>query len=176
MNVPAVVGVTSCVPESATVPLQASLAWHPVALELDQVSVVDWPTVSAVGLAPILTMTGLFAEEDAVVGAEDAPPPAPPLPPGEGVFVGAEDAPPPPPPLPPQETSRRHAATAANCRKPHTRRWWNRAFMCSCFGASTHVGGRKTGGEFRRDPGTAFKGAHMAARVDDDFGNVYSDV
>jgi len=58
MNVPAVVGVTSCVPESATVPLQASLAWQAVAFELDQVSVVDWPTVSAVGLAPILTMTG----------------------------------------------------------------------------------------------------------------------
>ena len=114
-------GVTSCIPESASVPLQAPLAWHAVAFELDQVSIVDWPTVSAVGLAPILTMTGLFAEEDAVVGAEDAPPPAPPLPPGEGVFVGAEDAPPPPPPLPPQETSRRHAATAVNRNKPRPR-------------------------------------------------------
>src|SRR5665647_3693664 len=99
MNVPAVVGVTSCVPESASVPLQAPLAWHAVAFELDQVSIVDWPMVSSVGLAPILTMTGL----DVAVGAEDAPPP---------------------PPLPPQETSRRHAATAANCRKPHTHRCW----------------------------------------------------
>src|ERR1035437_4990693 len=103
MKVPEAGGVTSCVPERATAPLQASVAWsgavvawHPVALELDQVSVVVWPTVSAVGLAPILTMTGL------------------------GVVVGAEDAPPPPPP-PLQETSRKHAATAANCNKPHTR-------------------------------------------------------
>jgi hypothetical protein len=165
MNVPAVVGVTSFEPESATAPLQsllawALLAWHPVALELDQVSVVGSPTVSAVGLAPILTMTGLgvglFAEEDVVVGAEDAPPP--------------------PPLLPPQETSRRHAATAANCQKPRTRGWWNRTFMCGCIGASTHVVGSKADWKFRRDPGTAFEGAHMAARVDDDFGNVYSDV
>ena len=161
MNVPAAAGVTSFVPERATVPLQsllawALLAWHPVALELDQVSVVGWPTVSAVGLAPILTMTGLFAEAS--------------------VAVGAEDAPPPPPPPPPQETSRRHAATAANCQKPHTRGWRNRTFMCGCFGTSTHVVGSKAGRKFRRDPGTAFKGAHMAARVDDDFGNVYSDV
>ena len=151
MNVRAAGGVTSCVPASVTVPLQSPLAWHAVALELDQVSVVDSPTVSAVGLAPILTMTGL------------------------GGVAGAEGAPPPPLP-PPQETSSRHAATAANCKKPHTRGWWNRAFMCGCFGASTHVVGRKTGWEFRRDPGTAFEGAHMAARVDDDFGNVYSDV
>ena len=155
MNVSAAGGVTSCVPESATVPLQSPLAWHPVALELDQVSVVDWPTVSAVGLAPILTMTGLGSVEGVVVGAEDAPPP---------------------PPLSPQETSRQHAATAANCKKPHTRGWWNPAFMCGCFGASLHVVGRKTDWEFRRDPGTAFKGAHMAARVDDDLGTVYGHV
>ena len=114
MNVPAAGGVTSCVPERATVPLQsllawALLAWHPIALELDQVRVVVWPTVSAVGLAPILTMTGLFAEEGVELFAE------------EDAVVGAEDAPPPPPPLPPQETSRRHAATAVNRNKPRPR-------------------------------------------------------
>jgi hypothetical protein len=83
------------VPESATVPLQAPLAWHAVALELDQVSVVDSPTVSAVGVAPILTMTGLLAEADVAGGTGGASPP-----------------PPPPPPL--QETSSKHATTAAD--------------------------------------------------------------
>ena len=72
------------------------LAWHALALELDQVRVVDWPRVSAVGLAPMLTITELLAEEAFPAGADEPPPP-------------------------PQETSTRHAATAASLTKPLTR-------------------------------------------------------
>ena len=97
MEVPAAAGVTSCVPEGACVPLQAPLAWHAAALELDQVSVVDWPTLSAVGLAPMLTMTGLPV-----------------------AAAGAEDAFPLPPP-PPQEASSTHAAATASRKQVHTR-------------------------------------------------------
>ena len=74
---PAEDGVTSCVPESATTPLQAPLAWQLPAFELDQVSVVVSPAVSAVGLAPMLTMTGFAEEEEEPAGA--SPPPPPPL-------------------------------------------------------------------------------------------------
>ena len=102
MNVPAAGGVTIRVPESPTVPFQAPLASHPVAFELDQVSVVDSPTVSAVGLALMLTMTGLPVLENAELFAAADP----------------DEAPPPPPP---HEASRRHAATVANCRKARTR-------------------------------------------------------
>jgi hypothetical protein len=73
-------------------------------LEVDQVSVVDSPTVSAVGLAPMLTMTGLLAAVDAA------------LPEAE---VAVVDGVPPPPP-PPQAVSRRQAATAIHCKQPLT--------------------------------------------------------
>src|SRR5487761_2803325 len=42
--------------------------------------------------------------------------------------------------------------------------------MCSGLRASTHVTGAKAGRKLGRDPGAAFEGAHMAARVDDDPG------
>ena len=71
MKLPAAGGVTSWVPATAIVPLHAPLASHALALDADQVSVVDWPTVSVVGLAPMLTMTGLA---DAGL-AESLPPP-----------------------------------------------------------------------------------------------------
>ena len=78
--------MSSSEPEGASVPLHAPLAWQLLALELDQLSVVDSPTVSAVGLAPMLTMAGLRAEADATLlvplasldDAGAAPPPPPP--------------------------------------------------------------------------------------------------
>ncbi len=103
MKVRAAGGVTTCVPETALVPLQSSLAWQAVALELDQVSFVDWPTVSAVGLALMLTITGSLAGAAVVVPVV--------------ALVAVVDEPPPPP----QDASTRQAAAAASCMKPSWR-------------------------------------------------------
>jgi len=72
VKVPAAGGVTSWVPATAIAPPHAPPAPQALALEADHVRVVDWPRVSSVGLAPMLTMTGLAEDTE---GEESLPPP-----------------------------------------------------------------------------------------------------